>query len=213
MNSRYRYIVVEGNIGAGKTSLVSRIARDFNAKIVLEQFADNPFLPKFYADRERYSFTLELSFLAARYKQLYTELTDTDLFKAFTIADYYFAKSLIFAQSTLETDEYNLYRQLYNIIYKQLPKPDLYIYLHTEVEQLLAQIKLRGRDYEQNIPAEYLLEIQSSYFSFFKTVTDFPVVVVNCNEVDFVNNDEHYQQMLELIFNQTYENGLTRIES
>lgn len=212
MNHKYRYIVVEGNIGAGKTSLVTQIARQFNAKPVFEQFADNPFLPKFYEDQHRYSFTLELSFLAARYKQLYAELTDNDLFKEFTIADYYFAKSLIFAQSTLENDEYNLYRQLYNIIYRQLPKPDLYIYLHTEVDQLLKHIEQRGRDYEQNISAEYLTGIQNGYFSFFKTVAEFPVVIVNCTQVDFVSNAQHYQRMVQLIFNHDYENGISRVD-
>ena len=130
MESRYNYVVIEGNIGAGKTTLAKRIAEDFNAQLILEQFADNPFLPKFYNDPAKYSFPLELSFLANRYKQLKEELGPQDLFKSFTVADYYFMKSLVFAASTLEGDEYNLYRQIFYIIYGTLPKPDIYVYLH-----------------------------------------------------------------------------------
>ena len=148
------YIVIEGNIGAGKTSLAKRISGDFNGKLILERFADNPFLPKFYKDPERYSFPLELSFLADRYNQLKRELSDRDLFKSFTIADYYFMKSLIFARATLSDDEYNLYRQIFEIIYSTLPKPDLFVYLHVDPDNLLMNIKKRGRDYEQN-PSRY----------------------------------------------------------
>ena len=130
MKIKYNYVVIEGNIGAGKTTLASRIAEQFNAHLILEHFGDNPFLPKFYNDPEKYSFPLELSFLASRYKQLKDELVPQDLFKSFTVADYYFMKSLVFAASTLAEDEYNLYRQIFYIIYGSLPKPDIYVYLH-----------------------------------------------------------------------------------
>ncbi len=151
MEVKYNYVVIEGNIGAGKTTLATRIAEQFNARLILEQFADNPFLPKFYQDPEKYSFPLELSFLASRYKQLNDELGSQDIFKAFTVADYYFMKSLVFAASTLKGDEYNLYRQIFYIIYSSLPKPDIYVYLHISAERLLKNISNRGREYEKSI--------------------------------------------------------------
>ena len=135
MKIRYNYVVIEGNIGAGKTTLATRISEHFNARLILEHFADNPFLPKFYNDPEKYSFPLELSFLASRYKQLKEELVPQDLFRAFTVADYYFMKSLVFAASTLKGDEYNLYRQIFYIIYGSLPKPDIFVYLHLSPEK------------------------------------------------------------------------------
>jgi deoxyguanosine kinase len=158
--NKYNYLVLEGNIGAGKTSLSTLIAEKFNARLILEQYAENPFLPKFYAEPDRYSFPLELSFLAARYHQLHKELTSPDLFKTFTIADYFFSKSLIFAQITLQPDEFNLYRTLFNIIHQQLPKPDLFVYLHVSVDKLLSNIRKRGRDYEKSIEPEYLEKLQ-----------------------------------------------------
>jgi len=211
MELQNKYIVIEGNIGAGKTSLVNKIAEQFNGKQILEQFHDNPFLPKFYKEPDRYSFTLELSFLAARYKQLNSEIQTTDLFKNFTIADYYFAKSLIFSRSTLQDDEYALYRQLFNIIYKQLPLPSVYFYLHMNADRLLQNIKNRGRDYEQEISAEYLLSIQQSYFAFFKTINDFPVVIIDCSNVDFVNNSSDYEKIVDKILFSEYNNGINRV--
>ena len=211
MELQNKYIAIEGNIGAGKTSLATKIAEQFGGKLILEQFSDNPFLPKFYENPERYSFPLELSFLAARYKQLINEISSTDLFKSFTIADYYFVKSMIFARATLHVDEFNLYRQLFDIIYKQLPFPDLYVYLHQNVEQLLENIKKRGRAYEQEISADYLLQIQNSYFSYFKTMNDFPVVAIDCSSIDFVNNPHHYSQVLDTILTTNYKKGLNRI--
>ncbi|RLD36538.1 MAG: 2-amino-4-hydroxy-6-hydroxymethyldihydropteridine diphosphokinase, partial [Bacteroidetes bacterium] len=166
-NHKYKYIVIEGSIGVGKTSLATKIAKDYNAKLVLEQFAENPFLPKFYENPDRFSFPLELSFLADRYQQLKREMINPDLFFSFIIADYYFMKSLIFAGRTLKDDEYILYRQLFQIIYESIPKPDLYVYLHIDTSKLLENIKKRGRDYEQNISAEYLNRIQKGYFEFF----------------------------------------------
>src|SRR5512136_16931 len=154
MQVKYNYVVIEGNIGAGKTTLATRIADQFNAHLILEQFADNPFLPKFYQDPEKYSFPLELSFLASRYKQLNDELGSPDIFKAFTVADYYFTKSLVFAASTLKGDEYNLYRQIFYIIYGSLPRPDIYVYLHLSPDRLLSNIERRGRSYEKSITEE-----------------------------------------------------------
>jgi len=207
----YNFIVIEGNIGAGKTSLSNKIASDFNAKLILEQFAENPFLPKFYEEPEKYSFPLEMSFLADRYNQLKNELSEQDLFKSFTIADYYFMKSLIFSKQTLKDDEYKLYSQFFHIIYNSLPKPDLYVYLHSDVDKLLANIKQRGRNYEQEITADYLLKIQNSYFSFFKQQQDLNFLVIDTNNIDFIGDDSDYKKICDVIFNNKHEKGLNRV--
>ncbi|MBE9467291.1 MAG: deoxynucleoside kinase [Bacteroidetes bacterium] len=207
----YDYIIIEGNIGAGKTSLTKMFAEQFNAKLILEQFADNPFLPKFYENPDRYSFPLELSFLADRYNQLKKDLSHRDLFKSFTISDYYFMKSLIFSKSTLQDDEYNLYRQIFDIIYNQLPKPDLYVYLHLTTDNLMKNIKKRGRDYEQNITEDYLRKIQNSYFEYFKQQKDFRILILDTNNVDFVNNKEDYKLIIDAIFDNEYKIGTNRL--
>lgn len=211
MKVKYNYVVIEGNIGAGKTTLASRIAEQFNARLVLEHFADNPFLPKFYDEPEKYSFPLELSFLASRYKQLKEELVPQDLFKAFTVADYYFMKSLVFASSTLQGDEYNLYRQIFYIIYGSLPKPDIFVYLHLSPERLIRNIEKRGRNYEQNITKEYLQKIQESYFSFFRQNPDNKYVVIDVNNVDFVANESDYGKIIENVFCREYPIGLNKV--
>ncbi|MFP4025239.1 MAG: deoxynucleoside kinase [Thiohalospira sp.] len=205
------YLVIEGNIGAGKTTLAKMIAEEYNAKLILEQFADNPFLPKFYNDPDRYSFPLELSFLAERYQQLNRELTSRDLFKPFNVADYYFMKSLIFAKATLKQDEYNLYRQIFNIIYQSTPKPDLYVYLHVDVKKLLLNISRRGRDYEKGITEEYLLNLQKGYFDFFRQQNDISFLIIDTNDIDFVDNQGDYERVKSLILNQKYEKGIHRI--
>jgi deoxyadenosine/deoxycytidine kinase len=205
------YLVIEGNIGAGKTTLAQMIANEYNAKLTLEQFADNPFLPKFYNDPDRYSFPLELSFLAERYQQLNRDLTSRDLFRPFNVADYYFMKSLIFAKATLKQDEYNLYRQIFNIIYQSIPKPDLYVYLHVDVKKLLDNISKRGRDYEKGISEEYLLHIQKGYFDFFRQQNDMSFLIIDTSNVDFVDNQEDYEKIKALIFQQDYPKGIHRI--
>ncbi|QJP34025.1 2-amino-4-hydroxy-6-hydroxymethyldihydropteridine diphosphokinase [Nonlabens sp. Ci31] len=193
------FIAVEGNIGSGKTSLTHKLSEDFNAKQVLERFADNPFLPLFYKDKERYSFPLEMSFLADRYQQLSDEVAQQDLFKEFTIADYYVIKSLIFSKITLEKEEYSLYKRLFNMMYKELVKPDLYVYLYQTEERLLENIKKRGRDYEQNIEASYLSKIQQGYAEFIRSQQELKVKVIDVTDLDFVNNQEDYLKVLEKI--------------
>ncbi len=195
----FNYIAIEGNIGAGKTTLVSKLAEDFNAKTVLERFADNPFLPKFYKDQNRYAFPLEMSFLADRYQQISDDLAQFDLFKDFIIADYHIFKSLIFAKVTLAEDEYRLYKTLFDIIYKEMPKPDLYVYLYQNTERLLANIKRRGRSYEQEIPADYLEKINNGYLDYIKTQKDLNVLIVDVSERDFVKNQEDYIFILDEI--------------
>jgi len=211
MEIRYNYVVIEGNIGAGKTTLATRIADEFNARLILEHFADNPFLPKFYKEPEKYSFPLELSFLASRYRQLKEELVVQDLFKAFTIADYYFMKSLVFASSTLNGDEYNLYRQIFYIIYGSLPKPDIYVYLHLSPDRLLKNIKKRGRFYEGNITKEYLQTIQESYFAFFRQNPESKYLVIDLNNVDYVESKDDYKKIVDTIFGKEYPIGLNMV--
>ncbi|PXY45570.1 2-amino-4-hydroxy-6-hydroxymethyldihydropteridine diphosphokinase [Flavobacterium hydrophilum] len=196
---QFNYIAFEGNIGAGKTTLVQKIAEDFNAKTVLERFADNPFLPKFYKDQNRYAFPLEMSFLADRYQQLSDDLAQFDLFKDFVIADYHIFKSLIFAKITLAEDEYRLYRNLFDIIYREMPKPDLYVYLYQNTDRLLQNIKKRGRNYEQNIQADYLDKINNGYLEYIKSQTDLNVLIIDVSNRDFVKNHEDYLFILNEI--------------
>jgi len=203
-----QYLVIEGNIGAGKTTLATKFAADLNAKLVLERFADNPFLPKFYSNPERYSFTLELSFLADRYKQLNEDLRSVPLFQSLLIADYFFMKSLIFAKNTLSGDEYNLYRQVFEIIYNSIPKPDLYVYLHLPTNKLLDNIHKRGREYEQTITAEYLDEIQKGYFDFFKQHPEYTFLIIDTSNLDFVSNSADYLKLKSAIFDKTYPKGM-----
>jgi deoxyguanosine kinase len=211
MKIKYNYVVIEGNIGAGKTTLATRISEQFNARLVLERFADNPFLPKFYNDPEKYSFPLELSFLASRYKQLKEELVPQDLFRSFTIADYYFMKSLVFAASTLNGDEYNLYRQIFYIIYGSLPKPDIFVYLHLSPERLLENIEKRGRNYEKSITKEYLQKIQESYFNFFRQNPDNKYLVIDIENIDFVADESHYRKVVDAIFYDEYPVGMNKL--
>lgn len=197
--NQFNYVAFEGNIGAGKTTLVHKIAEDFNGKTVLERFADNPFLPKFYKDQNRYAFPLEMSFLADRYQQLADDLAQFDLFKDFIVADYHIFKSLIFAKITLAEDEYRLYRNLFDIIYKEMPKPDLYVYLYQNTERLLQNIKKRGRIYEQNIEASYLDKINNGYLEYIKSQTDLNVLIIDVSDRDFVKKHEDYLYILNEI--------------
>lgn len=196
---QFNYIAFEGNIGAGKTTLTTKIAEDFNAKTVLERFADNPFLPKFYEDQNRYAFPLEMSFLADRYKQLSDDLAQFDLFKDFIVADYHIFKSLIFAKVTLQEDEFRLYKTMFDIVYREMPKPDLYVYLYQNTERLLENIKKRGRSYEQNIPADYLGKINSGYLDYIKSQTDLNILIIDVSDRDFVKNQEDYLYILNEI--------------
>ena len=197
--SKYNYIAIEGNIGAGKTSLATKISHDFNAKLILERFADNPFLPKFYEDANRYAFTLEMSFLADRYQQISDDLSQLDLFKDFIVSDYDVFKSMIFSKITLNEDEFSLYRKLFYLMYKDIAKPELYVYLYQNTERLQKNIKKRGRDYEQNIADDYLEKINTGYLDFLKTQKDFNVKIIDVSDRDFVVNRADYLWVLEEI--------------
>lgn len=212
MSSRlkYDYIVIEGNIGTGKTSLATKVSEQFSTRLVLERFADNPFLPLFYENSQRYAFPLELSFLADRYQQLNDELAPQELFRQQTVADYILSKSLIFASITLKNDEFQLYQRLFHIINPHLPKPDLLVYLHKDVPNLKANIRKRGRDYEQNIEDEYLASLEKGYWDYFKQLSGLRILVLDTNNVDFIGNQRDYGEILELI-NADYEPGIHRV--
>jgi 2-amino-4-hydroxy-6-hydroxymethyldihydropteridine diphosphokinase len=198
------YIAIEGNIGAGKTTLATKIAEDCNAKLILERFADNPFLPKFYKDQNRYAFPLEMSFLADRYQQLSDDLAQFDLFKDFIVADYHIFKSQIFAKVTLQEDEFRLYKTMFDIMYKEMPKPDLYIYLYQNTDRLLANIKKRGRSYEQDISSNYLEKINQGYLEYIKSQNDINALIIDISELDFVKNQEDYIYILSEIQNKIH---------
>lgn len=195
--SETHFLAVEGNIGAGKTTLAKMIADEFNAKLVLERFADNPFLPKFYEDPPRYAFPLEMSFLADRYQQFSDDTSQFDLFKNFMISDYDIFKSLIFAKVTLQKEEFELYRKLFNFMYKEVKKPGLYVYLFQETSRLLANIKQRGRGYEQNIESSYLEKINRGYLDFIKSHPQQKSLIINLEELDFVQNRADYETILD----------------
>ena len=205
LSEKYNYIAIEGNIGAGKTSLTNMISHQFNCKKTLERFAENPFLPKFYNDKERFAFPLEMSFLADRYQQLSDDLAQIDLFNNCVLSDYYIFKSLIFAQITLQDDEYTLYRKMFDLMYKEITKPDLYVYLYQNTTRLLQNIKKRGRDYEQNIEASYLEKIQDGYMNFIKTQPNLNTLIIDVSDLDFVNNNKDYIKIVAIIKNHNAE--------
>ncbi len=208
---KYKYLVIEGNIGAGKTSLASLLAEESGSRLVLEAFSDNPFLAKFYENPDRYAFQLELSFLSERYHQIKTELGHPDLFGQAVISDYFLAKSFIFSKYNLKDDEMKLFEKLFSIINLQAPKPDLYVYLHVPVEKLLENIKLRGRSYEKHISYEYLKEVQEGYFGFFKSQQEMKILVIDTSQIDFVNRESDLQGLKKVIFEGDYSVGLNRL--
>jgi deoxyguanosine kinase len=206
----YSYIVIEGNIGAGKTSLTSRIAEELSARLILEEFADNPFLPKFYENPERYAFPLELSFLSERFSQLKKDLITEDMFAPKVLSDYFISKCQIFAKNNLHNDEYNLFLKMFEIVESNTPKPDLLVYLYQNVDQLLMNIQKRGRDYEKHITAEYLENIQQQYLEFIRQHSDMRVVIIDTTNLDFVNRDEDYKWIKEKVLSE-YPIGISRI--
>ena len=206
----YKYIVIEGCIGAGKTTLSEMLAEDLNAELVLERFADNCFLPKFYKDPLHYAFPVEMTFLTDRYQQLKQLLSQRDMFKDLVISDYFIDKCIIFSKNNLQPDEYSLYTKVYDIISTYLPKPDLLIYLYNNTDRLLRNIAKRGRSYEQEITADYLNNIQDSYMTYLKQHPNLPILIVEARDLDFVQNPADYQKIKDLL-NQQYPVGITRV--
>ena len=206
----YKYIVIEGCIGAGKTTLSEMLAEDLNAELVLERFADNCFLPKFYKDPLHYAFPVEMTFLTDRYQQLKQLLSQRDMFKDLVISDYFIDKCIIFSKNNLQPDEYSLYTKVYDIISTYLPKPDLLVYLYNNADRLLQNIAKRGRSYEQEITADYLNNIQDSYMTYLKQHPNLPILIVEARDLDFVQNPADYQKIKDLL-NQQYPVGITRV--
>jgi deoxyguanosine kinase len=201
----YHFVTIEGNIGAGKTTLAHLLSKHYNARLILEQFADNPFLPKFYENPQQYAFPLELFFMAERFKQLKELIQQKDMFQSLTISDYLFTKCLLFAKVNLPDDEFRLYQRLFDIIHQQLMQPDIIIYLHTSVQKLQQNIKKRNRSYEQNIPDEYLFNIQETYTHYIKQ-HNLKTLFVDAGNADFLGNEKHLQTIIDAL-DKDYENG------
>ncbi len=195
----YRFITIEGNIGTGKTTVCKLLAKEHNFKLVLESFADNPFLPFFYEQPERYAFPVELFFMTERQKQLSENVIQTDLFQQTILADYFFLKTVLFAKNNLNEHEFRLFKRLFKILNETFPKPDLLIYIHRPVEVLLSNIKARNRTYEQNISAEYLESLQNAYFDYFKIEQDIPILIVESNAINYDMGTPQYEQLVELM--------------
>lgn len=210
MNVPYNYIAIEGNIGAGKTTLATQMSQQFNTRLILEQFEDNSFLPKFYEDPARYAFPLELSFLADRFQQLKNQLAARDLFHPVTIADYFILKSLIFAKKNLNSEEFTLYSRLFSIIENALPKPDMLVYLYLDINRLQSNIRMRGRVYEQKIEDQYLQRIQEGYLDYIRQQQGLRVLLIDTNKLDFVAHQQDYKLLIEIIM-QEYPVGIHRI--
>ena len=202
---KYSFVTIEGNIGAGKTTLSNLLAKHYNARLILEQFADNPFLPKFYENPSQYAFPLELFFMAERFKQLKELLQQKDLFQTVTISDYLFTKCLLFAKVNLPDDEFRLYQRLFDIIHQQLVQPDILIYLHAPVNKLQQNIKKRGRTYEQSIPDDYLFSIQETYTHYIKQ-HNLRTLFVDASNADFLSNEKHLQVIIDAL-DKEYEVG------
>ncbi len=206
----YDFIAIEGNIGAGKTTLSKMLAEQFEARLILEQFTDNPFLPFFYENPERYAFPVELFFMTERHKQLQEELSQASLFYELTIADYFFIKTLLFARNNLSQEEYRLFQRLFKVLNASFKKPDIIVYLHRSVDILLENIKKRGRSYEQDISGDYLLQLQNTYFDYFKMENDIPILIIDLEDSNFQHDNEAYHNLLELL-SQSYTKGTHHI--
>ncbi len=202
---KYNFVTIEGNIGAGKTTLANILSKHYNARLVLEEFADNPFLPKFYENPDQYAFPVELFFMAERYKQLKDLLQTKDMFQSITISDYLFTKCLLFAKVNLQNDEFRLYQKLFEIINPQILQPEILIYLHTPVNRLKENIKKRNRDYEQNIPNDYLFQLQETYTQYIKQ-HNIKTLFVDASNADFINNPEHIKAITDAL-DKEYEQG------
>jgi len=202
---KYNFVTIEGNIGAGKTTLAHLLSKHFNARLILEEFADNPFLPKFYENPGQYAFPLELFFMAERYKQLKDLLQTKDMFQNITISDYLFTKCLLFAKVNLPDEEFRLYQKLFEIINPQIVQPDIVIYLHTPVKKLQENIKKRNREYEQSIPNDYLFTLQETYTQYIKQ-HNIKTLYVDAGNADFLGNDEHLKVIIDAL-NKEYEDG------
>ena len=207
----YKFITIEGNIGAGKTTLASLLSEEYGGQLILETFTDNPYLSKFYQQPEKYGLQLEMSFLIERYQQLTKIFAEPNIFSQFIITDYMLKKCLLFAKINLSKQEFKLYHSFFNLIYKKLPKPDIIFYLHSDKETLLRNIKRRGRDYEQSISKVYLNKIERMYFEYFRQNPENKFVIVDINGVDWISNVFAYEKLKE-VFSKEYKVGMNFIK-
>lgn len=198
-NSELRYIAIEGVIGAGKTALAKKLKAKLDARLVIEQFETNPFLEKFYNDRRRYAFQTQMFFLINRFKQQ-EELVQEDLFSSYIVSDYIFEKDRIFAYLNLTGDELKLYESLYPLLARSLRKPDLVVFLQSSIDRLMFNIKKRGRAIEKNLTRSYIEELSDAYNHFFFRYNTTPLLIVNSTEIDFVNNENDFEELLRQIF-------------
>lgn len=206
----YNFIAVEGNIGAGKTTFCELLSHDFDCRLILEQFTDNPFLPLFYDQPERYAFPVELFFMTERHKQLQAAFASgADLFTPLSIADYFFLKTLLFAKNNLIDAEFRLFQRLFEVLNTTFPKPDIIVYLHRSIEDVMRNIKKRGRVFETDISVDYLLGVQNVYFEYFRTETDLPILIIDVEGIDYLADDKAYQKLVALL-SQKYEKGVHR---
>ena len=202
---KYSFLTIEGNIGAGKTTLANLLSKHFNSRLILEEFAENPFLPKFYQNPDQYAFPLELFFMAERYKQLKEMLQTNDMFLKTTVSDYLFTKCLLFAKVNLREEEFRLYQKLFDIINPQIIQPDILIDLHSPVSKLQENIKKRNRSYEQLIPNDYLFNLQETYTQYIKQ-HNIKTLFVDASNADFIGNENHLKVILDAL-EKDYENG------
>ena len=208
--SKHQYICIEGNIGAGKTTLARMLSLAWSGYPIYEQFTDNPFLPLFYKDQQRYGFQVELFFMTERHKQLEQIKPKTDLFQQLYVADYFFQKTLLFAGKTLNENDYRLFKRLFDILEKNAPAPDLLVYLHRSVDQVYEQIEKRGRNMEEDISKEYLTTVQDAYLEYFRQITHFPILILEMHGLDFENDTRHFELIKDTI-NQDYMPGVHRV--
>ncbi|MBX2815963.1 MAG: deoxynucleoside kinase [Saprospiraceae bacterium] len=209
-NLPYRYICIEGNIGSGKTTLCTRMAKLLNTKLILEQFTDNPFLPYFYNEPERYAFPVEIFFMTERHKQMQKHILAHDLFAEHIIADYFFTKTLLFAKQNLNESEFRIFHQLFELLNKPFPNPDLLVYLHRSTDRLLEIIDERGRAMETPISKDYLQSIQDAYFDYFRSEDAFPVLIIDVEHMDFAKKKEDLHELMQLM-SRKYQPGVHRI--
>jgi deoxyadenosine/deoxycytidine kinase len=207
----YKLITIEGNIGAGKTTLASLLAEEFKGQLILEAFEENPYLPKFYENNSKYALQLEMSFLIERYQQLTRIFSEPNIFSNFTVTDYMLKKCLLFSKVNLSKQEFKLYKQFFDQIYKKLPKPEIVFYLHADTDQLMRNIKKRGREYEQNMSRIYLNRLERMYFEFFKQNPENKYVIIDVNNIDWVSNVFAYKQLLKL-FDREYNVGMNYVK-
>jgi len=195
----YRILTVEGNIGSGKTSLAKKLAAAYQAKLILETFADNPFLQKFFVKQQDYALGMEMFFMAERYEQLKEELSNWELFQERIVIDYLFTKSLLYARANLDDAEYALYQKIFNILNPKLPQADVIIYLHSSLDRLVSNIHKRGREFEMTVKKEYLKKIEAIYFEYFRQHPEQKIIILDVTDADFVNNPAHYRQIIDVV--------------